>query len=151
MTFSSRFDWTFNSKLLAGLLIFFLYAFLISPDHCPADNSGIYRQPDKTDDGWETGTLNSVFENPEMIIKLLFKIRNGDYLNIHGVILVKGGKLILEKYYHGFDRNKFHEIRSSTKSIGSILTGLAIDHGYLSGEQEKVYWIRMLVHTKGAI
>ena len=52
---------------------------------------------------------------------------------------MKDGKLILEEYFHGFHREKIHQIRSATKSIGSILIGMAIDDHFIRDVDEKIY------------
>ena len=74
-----------------------------------------------------------------LLDNMISGVESGEYVNIHGVLVVKDGVLVLEKYFDGHDRNTLHEIRSATKSIGSMLTGIAIDKGYLSSEDEPVY------------
>ncbi|MBN2178131.1 MAG: serine hydrolase [Deltaproteobacteria bacterium] len=98
-----------------------------------------YRIPPVIDDGWKTESLYKTTIDADKLIDLIRHIRNGDYKNIHGVLLVKDGKLMLEEYFHGFDREKPHQIRSATKSIGSILTGIAIDHRFIKDIKEKIY------------
>lgn len=66
-------------------------------------------------------------------------IRRGDYKNIHAILLAKDGLLILEEYFQGYTRDKPHLLRSATKSIGSVLVGIAIDHGYLRSVEEPIY------------
>jgi len=66
-------------------------------------------------------------------------IEGGEYVNIHSVLLIKDGVLVFEEYFEGNDRNTLHEIRSATKSIGSMLAGIAIDRGFLPSENEPVH------------
>ena len=47
--------------------------------------------------------------------------------DIHSVLLVKNGKLILEEYFYGHTPDTKHEVHSVTKSITSILVGIARD------------------------
>jgi CubicO group peptidase (beta-lactamase class C family) len=54
-------------------------------------------------------------------------------------LLVKNGKLILEEYFYNYNHEKLHQIRSVTKSIGSVLTGIAIDQGFIRSENETIY------------
>jgi hypothetical protein len=98
-----------------------------------------YQVPEKVADGWEISSLKKEGVNSEIIIKLIGDILNEKFKNIHSVLLVKNGKLILEEYFYGYDRKKLHEIRSATKSIGSVLTGIAIDKGFISSENETIY------------
>ena len=66
-------------------------------------------------------------------------INEGPYKNLHAVIIVRDGKIALENYYQGvdeamsrplgdvaFDANTLHDIRSVTKSVVSLLYGIAL-------------------------
>lgn len=99
----------------------------------------IYRIPEKINDGWETSSINKEDINSAIINDLLQALLNKKYKNIHSILIIKNGKLVLEEYYSGYDRTKFHQIRSATKSIGSILTGIAIDKGFIPNANEKIY------------
>ncbi|MBW1821091.1 MAG: serine hydrolase, partial [Deltaproteobacteria bacterium] len=140
-------DVYFKSKLrlfILSLPIFFLLFSGIHPVHCAnkeglAQREFIYHVPEKTKDGWETSSLNEEDVDPTKINELILYIQNGKYKNIHSVILIKNGKLILDEYFQGYGREKVHEIRSATKSIGSVLTGIAIDHNFLDGVNDKIY------------
>ena len=87
----------------------------------------------ETGDDFVTAPLADAVANPAPIVELVEAIRDGTYKNIHAILLIRGGRLILEEYFQGFHRNKPHQIRSATKSIGSVLVGIAIDRGYLPG------------------
>jgi CubicO group peptidase (beta-lactamase class C family) len=52
---------------------------------------------------------------------------------IHSMIVVRRGKLVMEEYWSGYDRNTLHDLRSTTKSITSLITGIAIDQGFVRG------------------
>jgi CubicO group peptidase (beta-lactamase class C family) len=99
----------------------------------------VYKLPEKVDDGWEISSLDQEGIDPVIINDLIQSILSEEYKNIHSILLVKNGKLILEEYFHGYSREKFHQLRSATKSIGSVLTGIAIDHGFLKDANEKIY------------
>ena len=98
-----------------------------------------YQVPYREDDGWETASLASEAVDPKRIVNLLNKINADIYPNIHSVLLIKNGKIILEEYFSNYDRNKIHTIQSCTKSITSILVGIAIDHKIISDINDKVY------------
>ena len=51
-----------------------------------------------------------------------------------GVVIIKGGKLIYERYARGFTKDNPHLTWSVTKSVMSALTGLAIATGKLTLE-----------------
>jgi len=87
---------------------------------------------------WATASLKESGVRAAPIAALIGAIKRGDYKNIHSLLLVRDNRLILEEYFQGYDRNKPHPIRSVTKSIGSVLLGIAIDRGYLSNVNEPV-------------
>ena len=62
-----------------------------------------YTVPEKTNDGWETASLNSANLDADLIKELFERIGGNGYKNIHGVLLVKNGKLVVEKYFPGQD------------------------------------------------
>lgn len=104
----------------------------------------VYKVPEKLDDGWETATLHDSKVDRQQIIKLICNIRkinsNGDpKTKIDAVLLVKEGKLILEEYFNGYGPDELHGIYSVTKSIGSVLTGIVIDKGFIENVDEKIY------------
>jgi CubicO group peptidase (beta-lactamase class C family) len=51
-----------------------------------------------------------------------------------GFLVLKNGKLVLEEYFWGLDKESVHEISSCTKSIGAILVGIALDQGLVDLE-----------------
>ncbi|GHE28934.1 serine hydrolase domain-containing protein [Sphingobacterium griseoflavum] len=55
------------------------------------------------------------------------KIVDNTYPQIDAVIVENNGHIIFEEYFHGFDKDSRHDIRSAFKSITSLLAGIAID------------------------
>jgi CubicO group peptidase (beta-lactamase class C family) len=58
---------------------------------------------------------------------------------IHGFLLARHGKLILEEYFHGFHREKPHDTRSASKSLTATLVGAAIQNGAPFDASSSVY------------
>lgn len=67
---------------------------------------------------------------------------NGDLPNLHSVVVVRSGSLVLERYYRGRDERRgrslgdvqftadtLHDLRSVSKSIVSLLYGIALAEG----------------------
>jgi len=110
------------------------------------------RVPEATGDGWQTASLAEAGIDPVYIGRMLAAIYHGpdsgDSLkmpsgnakmeNIHSILIVRDGKLVFEEYFYQYDRNYTHDTASATKSILSLLVGLAIDQGFLSGVDELV-------------
>jgi CubicO group peptidase (beta-lactamase class C family) len=70
-------------------------------------------------------------------ISTLRKVITSDrYPNIDGIIVAKNDTIIVEEYFNGFDRYKPREVRSSFKSITSLLAGIAIDQDLFKLEDE---------------
>ncbi|MDA9774243.1 beta-lactamase family protein [Saprospiraceae bacterium] len=77
--------------------------------------------------------------NSKLLIKMDSLIANGNYDDITSVLVIKDSKLIYEKYYQEKDSSSLHNTRSATKSIATILAGIAIDKGYITSEKDKIY------------
>ncbi|MGD0207819.1 MAG: serine hydrolase [Verrucomicrobiota bacterium] len=106
-----------------------------------------YTVPKKTNDGWETASLNSVHLDASLIKELFERIGDNSYKNIHSVLLVKNGELVVEEYFPGqdsfgqyrtFTGDTLHEMLSATKSVNSILIGIAIDQHLIRNVDEKI-------------
>jgi CubicO group peptidase (beta-lactamase class C family) len=98
-----------------------------------------YRVPEKTDDGWATAELSEAGVDSERIGDLIREVLNKNFKNIDSLLLVKDGKLILEEYFNEYGRDDLHELHSVSKSITSILVGIAIDKGMIPNLDTKVY------------
>jgi len=60
------------------------------------------------------------------------------YRNLESFIVWSAGAIRFEKYYNGASPDSLHHIQSQTKSIVSLLMGIAIDRGLVGSEQETV-------------
>jgi CubicO group peptidase (beta-lactamase class C family) len=49
------------------------------------------------------------------------------------------GKLVLEEYFHGFDRERPHDMRSAAKTFAPLLVGIARYRGVNIGPETPVY------------
>lgn len=64
----------------------------------------------------------------EMVFKeLIEEISANAYPRIDAVIIEHRNKPILEAYFNGFSQDSLHDMRSSFKSVTSLLAGIAID------------------------
>ena len=72
------------------------------------------------------------------LINRLDSVVSKDYDNMTGLVVMRDGEVALEKYFGGFtEANSFH-IFSATKSIVSILFGIALDKGLIESIDQKV-------------
>lgn len=110
----------------------FLFSFLALVLSCQIEAQSLYTytKPETTDDGWKTNDLKTHVINPELINKMFIELKSEKH-EIHSILVVKDEELILEEYFDTYSRNTQHDLRSVTKSIRSILAGIAIDKGYI--------------------
>lgn len=91
-----------------------------------------YERPSQEDDGWATASLDEVGLDPDPIEALVQSVLDTDPIAarvacIHSILLARHGKLVLEEYFNGFDRERPHDLRSASKTFASILIGAAMD------------------------
>ncbi|NLE36192.1 MAG: hypothetical protein GX622_13915 [Bacteroidales bacterium] len=56
------------------------------------------------------------------------------FRNVESLIVSYDGLTRFERYYNGIHRDSLHHIQSQTKSIVSLLLGIAIDKGFVQSE-----------------
>lgn len=84
-----------------------------------------------SEDGWQVGSLQTAHIDENVISEFIDEIvlKPADSIDdpyIHGMLIARSGKLVLEEYFHGFHRNKAHDTRSASKSLASVLAGAVI-------------------------
>jgi CubicO group peptidase (beta-lactamase class C family) len=57
---------------------------------------------------------------------------------VHSLLVANGDVLVFEEYYNGWDPDQPHPLFSVTKSITSLLVGIAVRDGYIPGEHVPV-------------
>jgi CubicO group peptidase (beta-lactamase class C family) len=97
-----------------------------------------YRPPPELGDGIAVGDLASAGLDASVAQAIVAGVMDGRYAELHGVLVYRHGRLVLEEYFYGYDRGRPHQMRSATKSVVGALVGIAIDHGALAGEEERV-------------
>lgn len=78
------------------------------------------------------------FSSPQLSI-LDSLVLSGKYERITSILIAKQGRVLFEKYYNGADKNSLHNTRSATKTIATLLTGIAIDQGFIKSENDKIF------------
>jgi CubicO group peptidase (beta-lactamase class C family) len=114
-----------------------------------------YHPPLLQPDGWPVAALEDVGISPDTISQFIqmlidMPMESLHTIDIHGVLMARHGKLVLEEYFHGFNRNELHDTRSASKTITSTLTGAAILKGLPITTSTPVYeTMRGAVTTAG--
>lgn len=75
--------------------------------------------------------------NQEKITELE-NIIDKDHSNIAGMVVLKNGETLYEKYFNGCTADSRIHVYSVTKSILSVLIGIAMDRGYIKSVSQKV-------------
>lgn len=92
----------------------------------------------QTPQDWPRATLAEAGLTPDLGERIDAGVRDGRFENLHAVLVVRGGKIVLEHYYEGEDErggrplgrvafgpDRLHDVRSVTKSIVGLLYGIA--------------------------
>lgn len=90
-----------------------------------------YRKPARTDDGWEPGDIQEAGGDRNKIEDAVRAVLMQDVPNIHSLLLVRHGKLLLDEYFYGYHPEEIHQLQSTSKSVLSILMGIAEDQHLL--------------------
>src|SRR5206468_11448543 len=58
---------------------------------------------------------------------------------MHSLLVARHGRLVLEEYFFGFDRDRVHDLRSAGKTFASVLLGTAMRDGAPIAPETRVY------------
>ena len=95
-----------------------------------------YQLPQTLTDGWPVGDLGKSSMDPVIVEKGINQILNQKFPRVQSLLLVQHGRLLLDEYFQGFGPGDIHQIQSSSKSVFSILFGIAHDQGLVDPEQK---------------
>lgn len=95
-----------------------------------SQNSYRYIVPKQLQDGWKTDHLESQQLDTTLFYRFFDQLHRGEH-RLHSFLLVKNDHLILEEYFGEYDAETPHDLRSTSKSIRSILLGIALDEGFI--------------------
>ena len=105
--------------------------------------------PTALDDGWTIASPESVGLDGARLCNIAARLKETE-ANVHAVVIVRHGKLVFEQYFSGpderwdvagqydFDATTKHDMRSASKSVISLLVGIAIDRKLIASADEPV-------------
>ena len=73
-----------------------------------------------------------------LLTKMDSTVKVGTYERIRSIVIAQNGKVIFENYYNGADQSTQHNTRSATKTMATLLTGIAIKKGHITSEKETI-------------
>lgn len=96
--------------------------------------------PARLQDGWLIANPEEAYLDLKWLSEITQAINNGyEYPNVHAVLIEHAGRLVYELYLDGedghygdreFNVNSLHDLRSISKSITSLLLGIALGGNY---------------------
>lgn len=100
----------------------------------PSDPAYRYEKPPSVGDGWRVARGRDVGVDEAALARAVQKIIDGDPAArapslVHSILVARRGKLILEEYFFGFDRETPHDLRSAGKTFASVMLGAAMMQG----------------------
>ncbi len=104
----------------------------------------LYQKPPDTEDGWATARARDVGMDEDALTRLVQRlIVAGPSARrpslIHSMLVARRGKLVLEEYFFGHDREQPHDLRSAGKTFASVMLGAAMLQDAKIGPQTRVY------------
>jgi len=106
--------------------------------------------PASLNDGWSIATPESVGLDGPRLCGIAAKLAATN-ANVHSVVIVRRGQLVFEQYFagedqlwgtnrgrHEFDATTKHDMRSVSKSVTSLLVGIALDRELIKGLDEPI-------------
>ena len=104
----------------------------------------VYRQPPATADGWRTARGRALGIDEAALTRLVRQLAAADPSArraslIHSMLVAYRGRLVLEEYFYGFERETTHDLRSAGKTYASVLLGAAMMRGIPIGPETSIY------------
>ncbi|MGH7724563.1 MAG: serine hydrolase domain-containing protein [Candidatus Eiseniibacteriota bacterium] len=110
----------------------------------PDDPLYRYRQPPATGDGWTTARAREVGIDEDSLTQVVRRIIANDPSSnrpslIHSFLVARRGKLVLEEYFFGWERDRPHDMRSAGKTFSSVMMGAVRMQGVKISPETRVF------------
>lgn len=106
--------------------------------------------PSSIDNGWEIASPDRVGMDGALLCGIAARLEQRA-TSVHSVVVARHGKLVFEQYFPGYDQpwgqadgqyeftaTTKHDMRSASKSVVSLLVGIAIDRKLIEGVDQPV-------------
>ncbi|HEY7500521.1 MAG TPA: serine hydrolase [Vicinamibacterales bacterium] len=94
-----------------------------------------YTPPARLPDGIRVAEATAKDFPPDAADRLVNGVIDGTYPDVRSILVYHRNALRLEEYFYGFERDRPHQMRSLTKSIVSLLAGVAVDRKLLRANE----------------
>lgn len=123
--------------------IFFITVFFVLPLAALSKNGFQYTVPPDLSDGWNTASPASQQIDSVLFYKFMNSLPKDRKHKIHSILLARDSVLVFEAYFGKYKTDTRHDLRSATKSITSLLIGIAIDKGFIASIDEPIAtWLK---------
>jgi CubicO group peptidase (beta-lactamase class C family) len=103
----------------------------------PQDGDGVVWPTE----GWQTATPKEQGMDPALLEQMMALVdggRQGSGLAYDAILIVRHGYIVFEEYRNGYGPERKHHLQSATKSVSSMLIGIALHEGFLEGVDQKL-------------
>ena len=110
----------------------------------PGSPPYVYRRPPETGDGWRTASAGEMGIDEAVVAQIVQTIIDFDptarpATSIHSMLVAYRGRLVLEEYFFGYDRETPHDTRSAGKTFASVMLGAARMQGTNLSPETRIY------------
>lgn len=139
------------------LVLLLISAALLILTGCGSQSASqyVFRTPTTADDGLEIGSISEANVDSALLGTAVERIKDGEYGEVHSLLIFKDGKLVVEEYFPGHDyqwdgpnqhgrlvnwnSNERHNIHSVGKSITSAAVGIAVKEGFVESVDQSIF------------
>ena len=139
-------------SLLGGAALAPLTAWPVHAD--PSDGCGV---PAARDDGWRVASADgNTLIDRGALCRMADRLAASSATNVHAILVARGGKLVFERYFRGFDEipgrfygrrvenvafdaDTLHDMKSVSKSVASLAVGIAVDRGLIGSIDRPIF------------
>jgi len=89
-------------------------------------------------DDWQISDTESEKISADTLLKMEKDIIEGKYKKITSILIARNNKLVYEKYFGNSEKRDLRDTRSATKTVTSMLIGIAIDKKIIPGVSSHV-------------
>ncbi len=98
----------------------------------------------EADGEWSTGSPEEAGLDAGLLCSLNEMLDKSPEMNVHAVVVIRGGKLVYESYRTAGDLTSYtpqmqHDVRSVSKSVVSLLFGIALDRKLIASIDDPVF------------
>lgn len=98
-----------------------------------------YNKPERIDNSLQADNIFKFVKDTVAFYSFMDRILEQKSGHLESILIIKDGKLILEEYFFDYNPKKLHRINSCTKSITSLLLGIALNRNKISNVDQSIF------------